>query len=157
MKRLLFGAALAVLIAAGFTLPVQAAAPAAPHLHYQDLIKTTNDFGGWMTYFGRNATKDPKTLLAPNEVNAHIKLHIGTKWSTGRTNDQVVGILLGKMHLMNGPSGYRFHLDSYTDSHAVETVRWLFGANPHTPVVRLGWTYTVVGWSITHIRFLRMS
>jgi hypothetical protein len=156
MKRLILGALAAVSIAAGLTAPAHAARAGATHLHYTALVVDTRDFGYWMTYYARNAQTPPSHLLSTRTVNANIVKHLSMRAPNG-TSGSTVGLVLGRMHLMNTPSDFRFHVDSYTDVRATETVRWLFGSNPHTPVVRLVWSYSPVGWSITQVTFLRVS
>lgn len=90
-------------------------------------------------------------------VNANIARHLRVFVHGNRTSGRRVGELLGRMHLMNTPSGYRYHIDTFTDARAVMTLRWLFGNTAHTPIVRLIWTFSPVGWSITGVTFMRDS
>jgi hypothetical protein len=114
-----------------------------------ELVYATKDFGYWMTYAGHNRGAGPAT------VNANIAKYVAIR--SDLPSGARVGHLAGLMHLMNEPNGYRFHMDSFTNARAVETIRWLFGSNPHTPIVRVVWTLSPVGWSITRATFLRLS
>lgn len=155
MRHLILGALLAPVLAAGFTAPISAAVGA--RVNYGTLIRDTNDFGYWMTYYARNSTRPANQLASPATVNASIARHISMRSPHATTSGAIVGVLLGRMRLMNAPSGYRFHVDSYSDARAVETIHWLFGRNPHTPIVRVVWSFSPVGWSITKATFLRLS
>ena len=152
MNRFILAAALALALAAGLAAPTAAK---GSRVNYQTLIRVTNDFGYWMTYYARSTATPRNQLASPAIVNANIAKYVSIR--SNLPSALRVGYLTGRMHLMNIPSGYRFHVDSYSDARAVETIRWLFGTNPHTPVVRVVWSFSPVGWSITQATFLRLS
>lgn len=154
MKRLVLGALVATSLGLGLAGPTHAAG-SAPSRHAA-LVKATNSFGYWLTYYARNAYASPGKLLRPSYVNAQAASFVAPAYLRRHVYHNIGGVM-GDMHLMNTPSGFRFSIDRYDGVHATETLHWLFGPNPHTPVDRLSWSYTSAGWKITNAVFLRIS
>lgn len=154
MKRLIFGAVIAASLGIGLAGPTRAAG--APPSRHAALVKATNSFGYWMTYGAGNPHVPPSRLLKPAYVNAKLNSFIAPSYLRQHIYHNIGGVT-GDMHLMNIPDGYRFSINRYDGVHATETIHWLFGSNPHTPIDRLSWTYTAAGWKITNAVFLRIS
>jgi len=154
MKRLISGIVLAsaVIIGLNAGTHAQAAAPS----RYAQLVQATNGFGYWTTYYARVATAPASKRLPPSYVNAQIARYLIPSYHH-RAGGSVAGQLTGDLHLMNIPTGYRYHIDSATNTQAVETVHWLFGRVSSTPIDRLHWTYTSSGWKISSVAFVRSS
>jgi hypothetical protein len=157
MKRLLFGTIALLVLTVASAIPAHAAGARPTRLYYPELVRDTRDFGFWVTYFARQNGVPPNKVASPAVVNANIARHVGMTFPGNWTSGRRVGDLLGRMHLMNTPTGYQFHIDSFTDARSVVTIHWLFGRDAHTPIVRLIWTFSPVGWSITGVSFVRNS
>ena len=154
-KTLALAAITSASLMVGFQVSSAHARVQAPATH-RSLVAATNDFGYWFTYYARNNYTPRSRLLPPSVVNARIAADM-TPSLLARTPYHNDGILTGLMHIGNIPSGYRFTVTSNDGRRATEVMRLLFGSNPHTPIVRLYWTYTATGWKLADVTFLRTS
>jgi hypothetical protein len=153
VKRLIIGIGLTAAVLLGANA---AGTHAATPSRYTQLVRATNTFGYWFTYYSRLSTAAPGKRLPPKYVNAQVERYIIPTYPH-RPGSAISGQIVGDLRLGNIPNGYRFHIDSFSSTHAVETVHWLFGHNPHTPIDRLFWTYTPSGWKISAAHFVRTS
>jgi hypothetical protein len=85
-------------------------------------------------------------------IAANIQKHLGGSLNTGGAATSV-SQLLARMHLSRFPAHDTVTILRYTPQRAIERVHWqpLHG---HGPLVRLTWTYSAIGWSITDVTYL---
>lgn len=130
----------------------QAGCASVPPRPDQVLLRDTDDFGYWMTYSQRGGVVTGQRVDS-EMVDAHIDAHLGGTLHSGvATRD--VSRLLARMHLSQFPLHYSVTLLSRAHQRAVERVHWQMPGG-RGPLVRLAWTSSIIGWSITAVTYLR--